>query len=387
MFYTNNRFNNMAEIDVEPNMAYAHENGALVAMIEGYENARALFEATIYTDVQEAALIREGASEEELVSLHENAITSFFAKIKEFFKKLWEKIKAVFYGFVARFNAFFMKGDKLVKKYRAELMKKNLKGVNFSFDLPEASNWADAIPEPSTSVAINISSSADLSKVDDYDNDKQICEYLDDLTNGKVKCSDPSDFDGDFHDACFKGVDEVDGETLKMPLLNFLANKEALKNIEKISKALNKAMNNINKSIDDDEKKINSAIGKKNNSFGYTTYTVNIGKTAGTAGKTVAAGDREFSGQNTDNNGKIYGTTSAGKHMSLLRKHAGALQTAITKYTSTSLKEMKNLISRSKSTLARMVAAKEEATLLDAIEDSVFYETELELSYPEIVMD
>ena len=56
---------------------------------------------------------------------------SFFTKVKEFFKKLWEKIKGIFQKFFASINAVILKDKEFVKKYKNALSKVSTKDFEY----------------------------------------------------------------------------------------------------------------------------------------------------------------------------------------------------------------------------------------------------------------
>lgn len=72
-----------------------------------------------------AEMIYEGAN-----------IKGFFAKVKEFFVKLWNKVKGLFKKFFALIGSYTMKDKDFINKYKKDLLKVNLKdftvkGYNF----------------------------------------------------------------------------------------------------------------------------------------------------------------------------------------------------------------------------------------------------------------
>ncbi len=56
---------------------------------------------------------------------------AFFAKVKEFFKKLWEKIKGMFQKFFAKINSVVMKDKEFVKKYKKAILDADTKGFEY----------------------------------------------------------------------------------------------------------------------------------------------------------------------------------------------------------------------------------------------------------------
>ena len=56
-------------------------------------NNRAIFEAGLARDFQEAVMVNEGASEEELMAFAEASLGGMVDSLKRIVKKIWEKIK------------------------------------------------------------------------------------------------------------------------------------------------------------------------------------------------------------------------------------------------------------------------------------------------------
>jgi len=83
-----------------------------------------------------AEMIYEGAN-----------IKGFFAKVKEFFVKLWNKIKGLFKKFFALIGSYTMKDKDFINKYKKDLLKVNLKdftvkGYEFKVNKSTALAWS-----------------------------------------------------------------------------------------------------------------------------------------------------------------------------------------------------------------------------------------------------
>lgn len=105
--------------------------GAAQALIENVQNDRALFNAIIETDFQEVNMLREGADIEVLT---EASILAMGAKIKEFLKNAWEKIKSLISSFITMITTVIIRDNKqLVNKYRTAVIKKNLSKMNYKW--------------------------------------------------------------------------------------------------------------------------------------------------------------------------------------------------------------------------------------------------------------
>ena len=107
--------------------------GAMNIVAESEYNWQKLMEAVGIDELQ--YFVENGT---ELVS--EAGETGFFAKVKEFFKKVWEKIKGLFRKFFAMFDAMTKDDDKFLSKYKTKLTKVSVpsdfkfKGYKFTID-------------------------------------------------------------------------------------------------------------------------------------------------------------------------------------------------------------------------------------------------------------
>ena len=114
--------------------------GSTIAMAEGYEGAigcaraliesaqadRAMFMAMLSADAKEVVGVKEGTlNESAVLALNEAAAGGIWKKIKELFAALVAKVKGIVYNFVARFRSLYMKDKDLVKKYKADVRKKD----------------------------------------------------------------------------------------------------------------------------------------------------------------------------------------------------------------------------------------------------------------------
>lgn len=134
MFSTSRVAGLSEDFEVQANESYKGAAGAYRAMIEGYQNSYAVFESCIGLDFMEAAVVNESASAEEFEIVQEGFAGDFFTKIKEFLKKLIEKIKGIVNSFIAKVTGTFCRdGKKLVDKYRAEVLKKDLSKMKFKW--------------------------------------------------------------------------------------------------------------------------------------------------------------------------------------------------------------------------------------------------------------
>ena len=122
---------------------YNHDNGALRIATESVEELHDIFMTTFYaTEQAELGAVHEGVALEEssYAAVYEGAVRDAFTKVKEFFKKLWDKVKAWFHNVKRFFDSLIMSGKDFVKKYKNDINKAhNIKDFEFKmFDYNDA---------------------------------------------------------------------------------------------------------------------------------------------------------------------------------------------------------------------------------------------------------
>lgn len=104
--------------EIPANEAYDAAFGCAHVLADCQANDMALFESTIYSDMNEVMAVQEGVQ-----VVNENAFTNVIKKIVEMFKKLIAKIKGIFKAFLAKLSGMFKSGKDLVKKYEKQILK------------------------------------------------------------------------------------------------------------------------------------------------------------------------------------------------------------------------------------------------------------------------
>lgn len=121
--------------DVSPEVLsrYNHEDGAALIAMESAADLHDIFvEGFIGMEELEFQQYRanmEGASEDVMEGIGDKIVSNAkaaIAKIKEFIKKLWEKVKGFFHNVRRFLDGIFMNGTDFVKKYESELRKLKL---------------------------------------------------------------------------------------------------------------------------------------------------------------------------------------------------------------------------------------------------------------------
>jgi hypothetical protein len=101
--------------------------GALMHVYENECNYNALMKAAALSEMK---YYNENGG--DLFVQEAGAFAGFITKAKEFFKKVIEKIKSIAKKFVAKINQFSMKDKDFVKKYQADLVRRDLSGMEFN---------------------------------------------------------------------------------------------------------------------------------------------------------------------------------------------------------------------------------------------------------------
>ena len=186
--------------------------------------------------VAELNALREGADPFTAVYT-EGTLSSFWEKVKTFFKKVWAKIKGIFAKVMTRIDAQFRSGKAFWDKYKREISKKlaqidkdKVKFVGYNYDL-------NKIVEPMKEIGEKLDYDAALAeKLSELDSDK-ITDILDRFRGGAVDQSSlsASEFSKELQQY-FRGGDttkgEVDGVNLTY-FSSFLADGKIIDGLKK----------------------------------------------------------------------------------------------------------------------------------------------------------
>ena len=387
-FFSQGNYGNVDYLEnVNEDSRYSGYNGAYRSLVEGYENDRIMFEAMLNYDFQEAALITEGAGSDELMALNENMITSFFSKLKELFKKLWSKIKAIFHGFIAKFSAKLGSDNKaFAKKYRKEIYRKNL--TNFEAKYEKPSHIEEFITLSSAkvySIGVKEKSLNSLkSALEDYDEDEEMGTCLKNLS-GCNDVDDAKDFEKTIHGWCFEDKDTIEGEVeVKAALTHLEGADKTISNINKASDKIQKAIGNCIKEIDkmdtayfknlkwdaDTDKYTGADDVYKKISYDIDTTGTNAIKTSKDVLSSGLSKQAAATRSVSTNQKQI-----AQNIMTLLSKKANTARNAFTKVSASCLKEAKFYIAQDRMLVAKAVAyrPKNESTGLVSQEEMDFF--------------
>ena len=280
--YTSNRYFGEAydyAAEIPANEAYDAAFGCAHILADNQANDMALFESSIYNDMQEVMSLHEGVQ-----VVNENAFSNVIKKIVEMFKKLLAKIKGIFNAFLAKLAGAFKNGKDLVKKYEKQIIKysnwkdlkikgirkpkeKDIKGaldkmftfqIKTTYTIPEAdASGQDAETQSFT----GITGFETAKKIKEADaEDLKTALISEKYVNFKV--SDYKDIDNEIKEKLYDDEDTLDGEDdiktasffseswIKSVLSDDKWEKDVQKTADKADKVINKIIDDLNK-VDD----------------------------------------------------------------------------------------------------------------------------------------
>ena len=416
MFFSNHIKGTDYTSTIEAAAGYEGVIGSQIAMYECVQNDFTLFTAALTSDFHEVTMVQEGQSEEAIAVFTEGVLSDMWNKLKELFKKLWAKIKAIFEGFIAKFNSVFMKSSKeFATKYKAQLVNKNLSKMKAKYS--KEKDFKKLVTLEGNQITVEVESKENAKEIlEDFEADEQTCYYINNLLSTGKKFDDLKTFSKDFHEACFDDEEEKEGfDDIKISLIGLLTDADKTESdLKKAKGKLEKQINEIIKQIDkaqtEHAKKYptdgsNPYVKNAKRSFSYKedfdslneesghrrNRTIETYKDSDSYAKSDAYNNRradmlaidadeEFRNDSSNRPVKAAQYTHI---LSLAQRRSSCAQSAITKVTGAVLTEHKFRVSQAKRIIAKAVAyndkAKNEATMLDAIEEVAFYEAMEEL--------
>lgn len=382
--------------DVVADESYSGVEGGLIAMLDIQRNNHAMFESMIARDFQEAYMIHEGASDEELISFNEASASGIIDKIKAAVKKIWEKIKGVFKTFITKLDGVINRDTKaLVKKYHQKIIVKDLHKFKYkackkqdTYDqlMTELSKEGNEFKIESQNIITKISSSTSVKEIRDALSDG---EYKDKLMPKVFKGvsalakADFKDLKKEMHENCFDSKESEEGisDAEITAIEDVLKGQEkSIKDIKKMQTATDKHFNGLLKDLD-----------KAKNEFAKGTSSSEWGENEKTKTRQMDLGG-EYT--HKDKNGKKTTSTIGAEYTkdsaANMAKAAGTLHEAITAiqtmYTQTIscfLGEIKFYVGQCKGIYMKLATyndkkARNEAfeMYLDAVQEAAEYEFE-----------
>ena len=218
MFITENTMAGLSSnYTVEAAEGYPGGIGCQIAALEAVQTDFSFLTAFVQSDAREIGMAREGAGNEEMYSMLEGAISDAWDKLKEWVKKIWEKIKGIFKSFIARLEDFMGKnGYAYYEKYRKILFDGTpIKDLKAKYSKVNDTNLNNLLTATSMG---GFFADAGLNSVtgkidDDTDQSDIVDEFLTKLLN---ETTDKKSFKKDFHDKCFESESTEELESGKI---------------------------------------------------------------------------------------------------------------------------------------------------------------------------
>ncbi len=349
MFITENTIAGLSgNYTVEAAEGYSGGIGCQFAALEAAQTDFSFLTAFVQNDAREIGMIREGAGDEDIHTMLEGAISDAWNKLKEWVKKIWEKIKGIFKAFIARLEDFMGKnGYAYFEKYKKILFDgtpiKDLKAKYSKVDDGQLTTLLTGIklekvlPNALTDIGKNVV------KVDD---DKDQSEIVDEFL-GKMlgESTDKKSFKKDFHDKCFQSESTEDLESGKIPeYVKYISDKKSI--IEKFEKQrdnIDKNFNKISKGID---KIASIALDDK------------IKTKSNTKNEGIYFDNKEYVGFGKDNQPRKSYEYAQQSRISHAQRRISAVQSALTTYNSAAMEAGKFAIAQSRRLAGVIVAYK-----------------------------
>ena len=374
--YTSNRYFGEAydyASEIPMNEAYDAAFGCAHILADCQRNDMAIFESSIYSDMEEVKSIQEGYG-----YVNENAFTDLIKKIIETFKRLIAKIKGIFAAFIAKITGAFKDGKDLVKQYEKQIIKySNWKGFKckkirvpksksnimtdvdtlFGYGTDKSGihvNYNIVLGEKVGNITIN-----PFPSKSEYKGKIDIIRKLDDMDTEDLKnvivdlyiscCKDLTELHTDVMDHLFDDEDDIDDDDVKSGSY-FSATwiKQVLNDGEKWTKNIKKFNDNVEKNINiiiDNLNKDDDALAKymsknpniKNIKSSSSTVLLLKYSQNDSNGKISKNSETDFEKNLSDNStASVKGATTEDlqKTIHVLQKLAGNEQEVITKVTS-----------------------------------------------------
>ena len=251
------------EYDVQANESYAGTLGCYNALIDMERNNRAIFEYNIARDFQEAVMVNEGASEEELLAFTEASLGGFFEAFKSMVKKIWEKIKGVFSTFLKKLDTVIIRDNKkFVDKYQRQVRTKNLSKLKYKYckqldgfeDIKESLTTKDKFKAEADNVMkgfANWFGSLTFYK-DMLEKDDLNPYFIEKCISGKLKNVEMKDLSKEIHDICFDSEESEEGldSSRLTEIIIILQGDKTKKDIETAQKSVDKHFRSVLKELD-----------------------------------------------------------------------------------------------------------------------------------------
>ena len=347
MFITENTMAGLSgNYTVEAAEGYPGGIGCQIAALEAVQTDFSFLTAFVKSDAREIGMVREGAGNEEMYSMLEGAISDAWDKLKEWVKKIWEKIKGIFKSFIARLEDFMGKnGYAYYEKYRKILFDgtpiKDLKAKYSKVDDTALSNLLTGVEMGGFFGDVGMNGITEHI-TDDTDQTEIVDKFLSKLLD---ESTDRKSFKKDFHDKCFESEVNEDLETGSIPTyVKYISDKKSI--IEKFEKQRDLIDKGLKKISSDIDKMASKAIDDKVKNKANSSLEGNVENRNAYVG--------------FDDNNKAKSVYKWANQTMIARgqRRVSAVQSALTAYNSASMEAGKFAIAQSRRIAAVIVAYK-----------------------------
>ena len=356
MFITENTIAGLSgNYTVEAAEGYSGGIGCQFAALEAAQTDFSFLTAFVQSDAREIGMVREGAGDEDIHTMLEGAISDAWNKLKEWVKKIWEKIKGIFKAFIARLEDFMGKnGYAYFEKYKKVLYDgtpiKDLKAKYSKVNddklstLLTAMRMGDVLNDAFSGTTVN----------DDTDQSDLVDEYLEKMLLNNS--TDKKSFKKDFHDLCFESESTEDLESGKISeYVKYISDKKSI--IEKFEKqrdVIDKGLNKISKNLD----KLSSEALK--DKIDHKANSNDEGTTSRKNNQLGFSKSKKYSGANNKIiiNPLTINSTVNQTNIAYAQRRVSAVQSALASYNSAAMEAGKFAIAQSRRLAGIIVAYK-----------------------------
>ncbi len=363
MFITENTMAGLSgNYTVEAAEGYSGGIGCQFAALEATQTDFSFLTAFVQSDAREIGMVREGADDYEVNAMLEGAISDAWNKLKQWIKKIWEKIKGVFKAFIARLEDFMGKnGYAYFEKYKKVLYDGTpIKDLKAKYSKVQDKKLKTLLTGVEMGEFFDDARTSEIaSKItDDTDQSDIVDEYLGKLLG---ESTDKKSFKKDFHDACFDSEATEDIESGKIQeYVKYIASKKSIiEDFEKQRNSIDKGLNLISRDFDKMADLATKAVvdGAKSDAPTVDFVGRHTGFETGKTGKDnkalVNAG-KDDKGQDLKGDDR----KTSQKDINIARRAIGALQSALVTYNSSAMEAGKFAIAQSRRLAAVIVAYK-----------------------------
>lgn len=347
MFITKNTMAGLSgNYTVEAAEGYSGGIGCQIAALEAAQTDFSFLTAFVQSDAREIGMVREGAGDEQVHTMLEGAIADAWNKLKEWVKKIWEKIKGIFKAFIARLEDFMGKnGYAYFEKYKKTLYDgQSLKDLKAKYSKPNDAELTKLLTGVNMGAVLD-NAFQGTTVNDDKDQSDLVDEYLEKMLG---ESTDKKSFKKDFHDKCFDTESTEDLENGKIgEYVKYISEKKSIiDKFEKQRDLIDKGLNKISKDID---KLASKAIDDKTKNKANSSDE----------GVASSNGDHQV-GFDPLNKNKTQAATGTANQTEIAhaQRRVSAVQSALTSYNSAAMEAGKFAIAQSRRLAAVIVAYK-----------------------------